>query len=432
MRVLFINENRCRENLIPFPLGIACVASAAAQAGHEISCLDLMFSPHPLAETAARIHDFEPDCIGLSLRNIDNQDMRAVEFYPPAVKELCEALRAETDAPVVLGGAGFSIYPAACLEYLDAEMGIVGEGEGPFLELLERLEAGAEIRDMPSLALRREDGVRVNPPAPYAWPGSFPPPERRLFDVTRYDWKPGADPSFVANLQSRRGCHMRCIYCSSPTVEGRKIRLRSAAAVADELASLERDFAIGTAAFVDSLFSYPLKYTRELCREIASRGLSLHWLANLNPLYSDMRTMEAMREAGCIGLSIGNESGADDILASLKKGFSKKQVIEAVRGARSLGLRINCFLLLGGPGESRRTVEESVELMLELEPDMVSVTVGIRIYPGCEMHAIALREGVVERGQDLLRPAFYLSPETEPWLYDYMREVCDAHQGWKL
>ena len=432
MRVLFINENRCRENLIPFPLGIACVAAATAQAGHEISCLDLMFSADPPAETAARIRDFAPDCVALSVRNIDDQDMREVEFYLPAVREICEAARAETDAPLVLGGAGFSIFPAACLEYLDAEMGIVGEGEGPFIALLERLEAGAELRGMPSLALRREGEARLSPPAPYAWPGRFPPPERRLFDVTCYAWKPGADPAFVANLQSRRGCHMRCIYCSSPTVEGREMRLRAASAVADEMASLERDYGIGTAAFVDSLFSYPLQYTRELCGEIASRELSLRWLANLNPLYSDMRTLEAMREAGCTGLSIGNESGSQDILASLKKGFSREQVVAAVRGARDLGLRINCFLLLGGPGESRRTVEESVELMLELEPDMVSVTVGIRIYPGCEMHAIALREGVVERGQNLLYPAFYLSRETEPWLYEYMREVCDAHEGWRL
>jgi hypothetical protein len=77
-------------------------------------------------------------------------------------------------------------------------------------------------------------------------------------------------------------------------------------------------------------------------------------------------------------------------------------------------------------------VKESVELMLELSPDMVSVTVGIRIYPGCELHDIALREGVVEPGQSLLHPAFYISPETEPWLYPYMREFCDTHEGWLL
>ncbi|MEW6554453.1 MAG: radical SAM protein [Actinomycetota bacterium] len=432
MRVLFISENRCRDNLIPFPLGIACVAAAARQAGHDISCLDLMFSEDAAADTVERIRDFRPDCVGLSLRNIDNQDKYASEFYPPAAKEVADAIRSETDAPIVLGGAGFTIFPLECLEYMGVEMGIVGEGERACVELLERMEAGAEVDDMAGLALRRGAISRVNPPGPHTWPGLFPPPERDLFDVTRYNLRPGSRFPFIANLQSRRGCHMCCIYCSSPTVEGRLVRVREPAEVADELASLETRYGIGTAAFVDSLFNYPPDYTKELCRHIIAARPSLHWIANLNPLYCDLEMMELMREAGCSGLSIGNESGSEDILASLKKGFSRDQVIESITGAKKLGFRINCFLLLGGPGESEDTVKESVELMEELDPDMLGVTAGIRIYPDCELHCIALREGVVEPGQNLLFPAFYLSPEVEPWLYPYMREVCDRHTGWSL
>ena len=432
MRVLLISENRCRENLIPFPLGIACIAAAARQAGHEVSCLDLMFSDDPITDTVERIRSFKPDCVGLSLRNIDNQDKHANQFYVPAAKEISDAVKSETSAPIVLGGAGFTIFPLECLEYMGLEMGIVGEGERAFVGLLERSGAGATIEDVPGLALRRDGTGSVNPPGPHAWPGLFPPPERVLFDVTRYDWAPGKDPAYVTNLQSRRGCHMRCIYCSSPTVEGRTMRVRDPVSVADELTSLQRDYGVKTAIFVDSLFNYPSDYTRELCREIAARKLSLRWLANLNPLYCDLETMGLMREAGCIGMSIGNESGSEDILVSLKKGFTREEVIKSVSDAKGLGFRINCFLLLGGPGENEETVKESVELMLELAPDMLEVTVGIRIYPDCELYDIALQEQVIEPGQNLLYPTFYISPETEPWLHDYMRELCDAHDGWNL
>ena len=432
MKVLLVSENRCRENLIPFPLGIACVASAAKQAGHDVSCLDLMFSEDPAAETAERIRSFRPDCVGLSVRNIDNQDRYAGEFYLPAAKENAYANRTETDSPVVKGWAGFTIFPLECLEYMGLEMGIVGEGERSFLGLLARLEGGHDVADLPGLALRREGTGRVNPPGPHAWPGLFPPPERELFDITRYNWSPGKEPAYVANLQSRRGCHLRCIYCSSPAIEGRQMRARAAGDVADELASLERDHGIRVAIFADSLFNYPAEYTRELCREIAARRLSLQWFANLNPLYCDLEVMEMMREAGCVGMSIGNESGCEDILVSLKKGFSKEDVTRAVSEAKGLGFRINCFLLLGGPGENEETVKESVELMLELGPDMVTVTVGIRIYPHCELHDLALREGAVEPGQNLLYPAFYVSKETEPWLYDHMRRICEANEGWVL
>ncbi|MBC7230629.1 MAG: cobalamin B12-binding domain-containing protein [Actinobacteria bacterium] len=432
MRVLLISENRCRENLVPFPLGVACIASASRQAGHEVSCLDLMFSRDPVEDTIERVRSFQPDCIGLSVRNIDNQDAHRSEFYLPGVKEIADAAASVSAAPIILGGAGFTIFPLECLEYLGLEMGIVGEGERSFTELLRRLEAGLPIEDLPGLALRRDGVARVNPPGPHAWPGLFPPPERELLEVRRYRFQPGSDPPFVVNLQSRRGCHMRCIYCTSPTVEGRAVRVRDAGSVADELLSLQDEHGLGFAAFVDSLFNHPRDYTRELCAEIASRRPAIRWYANLNPLYCDLDTMRLMREAGCVGLSIGNESGSEDILASLRKGFTKKEVVSAVSEAKRLGFRVNCFLLLGGPGENERTIRESVELMHELEPDMLSVTVGIRIYPGCELHDIALREGVVEPRQNLLFPAFYLSPDVEPWLYDYMKEECAAHEGWSL
>lgn len=430
MKVLLISENRCRDNLIPYPLGTACIAAAAREAGHEVRGLDLMFSDDPAADVVQDIASFRPQCIGLSIRNIDNQDMRHPDFYLPQVREVVEAVRSETDAPVVLGGAGFSILPLECLEYLGLEMGVVGEGEKSFVALLENLEQGAYLGDLPGLALRREGMAKVNPPCPYLEPASFPHPDRELFDVTCYNWIPGETPPFVANLQARRGCNMRCIYCSTPRIEGRVMRLREAAAVADELASLEGDYGIRTVFFADSIFDYPPDCTRELCREIKARDLSIKWFCSLNPLYADRGLLELLREAGCTALSIGNESGSEDILDSLKKGFSREDVNRAVRGAKDLGFAVNCFLLLGGPGENESTVKESVELMTELEPDAVRVTVGIRIFPGCELHDIALREDVVSPGRNLLHPTFYLSRDTESWLHEYMVEVCSSREGW--
>jgi hypothetical protein len=74
MRVLLISENRCRENLVPYPLGTAYVAAAARDAGHEVMGIDLMFALDPVSEVRDSVRRFRPDCIGLSVRNIDNQD----------------------------------------------------------------------------------------------------------------------------------------------------------------------------------------------------------------------------------------------------------------------------------------------------------------------------------------------------------------------
>jgi radical SAM superfamily enzyme YgiQ (UPF0313 family) len=431
LKVLLISENRCKDNLIPYPLGVASIAAAAKGAGHQVAGLDLMFSDDPAGDTVRAVRDFDPGCIGLSVRNIDNQDKHAGEFYLPPVKELVSAIRSETRAPIVLGGAGFTIFPLECLEYLGLEVGIVGEGEESFVHLLELMETGGDYHTLPGLAVLHGDKGRVNPPGPPGDLGLLLPPDRDIFDVNLYNWSPGSGPPYTANIQSRRGCHMRCIYCSNPLLEGRNMRMRDPSAVADELQSLD-DRGIRTAIFTDSLFNHPADYAARLCAEIENRELSLRWTASVNPAYNHPGLFDLMRRAGCYTLSVGNESGSEDMLAALRKGFSKDDIKETINAARSAGLDFYCFILLGGPGETRATVEESVSLLDELEPESVRVTVGIRIYPGCELQEIAVRQGVISPGQNLLYPAFYLAGEVEPWLYGYMKEICDQRPGWLL
>jgi len=431
LKVLLISENQCRDNLIPYPIGVASIAAAVKAAGHQVAGLDLMFSDDPAGDTARAVRDFDPGCIGLSVRNIDNQDKYAGEFYLPPVREVVSAIQSETHAPIVLGGAGFTIFPLECLEYLGLELGIVGEGEDSFVRLLRLIETGGDFNGLPGMAILRGGEGKVNAPGPAPNLGRLLPPDRDVFDVGLYNWSPGSGPAFTANLQSRRGCHMRCVYCSNPLLEGRKVRLRDPSAVADEMQLLD-DRGIRMAIFTDSLFNYPTDYAERLCREIADRHLSLRWTASVNPAFNHPGLFDLMRQAGCSTLSVGNESGSVDMLAALRKGFSKDDIVETIRAARGSGLGFYCFLLLGGPGETRESVDESVALLEELEPESVRVTVGIRIYPGCELQDIAVREGFISADQNLLYPAFYLAPGVEPWLHEYMKEVCGRHPGWLL
>src|SRR5450830_885097 len=101
MKVLLISENRCRDNLVPWPIGASCIAAAAEAAGHNVKGLDLMFSRDASADVAAAVRSFQPDVVGISLRNIDNQDIHANEFFLPGVKQVVDAVTSETVAPVV-------------------------------------------------------------------------------------------------------------------------------------------------------------------------------------------------------------------------------------------------------------------------------------------------------------------------------------------
>lgn len=431
MRVLIIAENQCKDNLVPYPLGAAYVAGAVRAAGHEVAGLDLMLSDDPEGDVERAVRDFDPEVVGLSIRNIDNQDIIAPVFLLDDCLPAMEALRATTDAPVVAGGAGFSMFPLECLDYLGLEVGIVGEGEVAFVELLDLLERGLEIDSLPGVALNR-DGVRKINPAVHAFDLDMLSPDRDAFDVTPYRGPGPVGHPMTANLQTRRGCHMHCTYCSTPLIEGHNVRCRSVESAADELESLDKEYGVRFCYFADSLFNYPADYTIELLKELASRELKIKWCSTFAPFEVDERLFPLLTPAGCSLVSLGNESGSDPILSSLNKGFDRAAVVRAAKGFKAVGVPFNCFLMMGGPGETRETVEESIALMDELKPDAVLVTPGIRIYPGCDIEKTAIERGMIEPGQDLLHPVFFIEPALADWLPGYLQQACEDRPGWSL
>ncbi len=432
MRVLMVSENRCRNNLVPFPLGAASVAASLEQAGHEVAGLDLMFSASPENDIEEAIRSFDPECIGLSIRNIDDQDMRQPTFFLEELLPVIGALRRLSAAPIIAGGSGFSIFPLECLEYLGLEHGITGEGEAAFCAFLKAMEAGGDPSELPGVASLKAGRGTLVPPAPPLDLASLPLPDRDVFDVRPYSWRPGAEVQFLANLQGRRGCHMRCIYCPNPIIEGCRQRMRPPAQVAAELELLETRYGLPAALFVDALFNHPLDYCEELLAHIAAHRQAIRWVCSLNPHFFRPGLAERMAQAGCAGVSIGNESGSDEILRSLRKDFTRAEIKRLAGEIKASGIRSTFFLLLGGPDETSETVRRSIELLDLLQPEQVTVTVGIRIYPGCELERIATGRGLIEPGRNLLQPAFYLEPALADWLMGFMEETCAARPGWSM
>ena len=136
------------------PLGLACVAAATKKAGQEVTLLDLMEEENPLESVRREISTFNPEVIGLSIRNIDDQKMEPARFLLDRNKEIVSLCRQLSSAPIVLGGAGFSIFPEQTLDYLEADMGIQGEGEAIFPQLVDRLYRKENLSGLPGLYLR--------------------------------------------------------------------------------------------------------------------------------------------------------------------------------------------------------------------------------------------------------------------------------------
>src|SRR5262249_21934284 len=161
---------------------------------------------------------------------------------------------------------------------------------------------------------------------------------------------------------TKRGCALRCSYCVYNNIEGRKYRLRHPVRIVDEIEEVARGWGVRHVDFVDSTFNLPLSHTLELCEELAARSVrvDLSTMA-LNPAATTPALLAAMRCAGFANVMCTPESASDTMLASLRKGFRRDDVIRAASHLRQAGLRTFWFFMLGAPGETIDTVRETLD-----------------------------------------------------------------------
>jgi radical SAM superfamily enzyme YgiQ (UPF0313 family) len=413
MRVLLISSNTERINMVTLPLGLDLVAGATRRAGHEVAVVDALREPDPVLAIERSIASFHPDVIGVSIRNVDNQDRKAPRFLLEQVRPLVAACRAASHAPIVLGGAGFSIFPDAVLRYLDADLGVRGDGEAIFPELIRRIEAGEDPSSTPGVHVAGQTGATE--PSFSEELSGMPQWDELLETVAD-----PATPDLWVPVQSRRGCPNDCSYCSTAQIQGRRIRMRPAGEVADHVARLAAT-GYRRAYFVDNSFNIPEPYALELCRALRWRGPGLEWRCIVYPQHLGEALAAAMADAGCVEVSLGFESGSPVILREMNKRFTPRDVREVSDRLASHGIRRIGFLLLGGPGETRETVEESLAFASSLHLDTLRITVGMRIYPETPLARRAIEEGIVRPDNDLLLPTFYLAPGLEPWIHERIR-----------
>ncbi|WP_319405466.1 B12-binding domain-containing radical SAM protein [uncultured Desulfosarcina sp.] len=424
MRCLLISANTEKMNMPTLPMGLGCVAAALEAADHEVRFLDLMAKEDWQSALREALAEPAPDVIGISIRNIDDQVSGSPRFLLEKARDVVVFCRAHAHAPIVLGGAGYSIFPQAVLDYTGADMGIQGEGEQSFSMLLERLERSASPADVPGLAIRgkglQAPGIHVRDL------DRFPLPGPDLFD-SRF----ARDPDYFLPIQTRRGCPLNCSYCSTSTIEGRLIRRRSPATVIDALhrwraASYSRIF------FVDNVFNLPNSYASDLCARMAGERLDIQWRAILYPGQVTETLVRSMARAGCRDVSLGFESGSQPILDGLHKRFSPEDVRRTSRLLADAGIGSMGFLLLGGPGETRETVLESLSFADSLGLNAIKLTIGPRIYPYTELARIAVREGLIEPEADLLSPVFYIARGLEAWLRETVQSWISHRPHWML
>ena len=288
-KVLLVGSNSLRAPYPVTPVGL-CLVAAALEPDWQVR----VFDPNADgADLAAVVGQFAPDYVGLGIRNIDDVVMEdGVSFVNDVRERFARPLRTLTRAPLILGGAGFSIFPQEWLEECDADYGVVGEGEAAFPALLAALERGRDPLAVPGVVSRgRSAAPRAARPV--------------LLDLLpfaeidqRIDYAPyrerGAYP-----IQTKRGCARRCVYCSYPQIEGRAFRCRPAESVVDEIQQVSERLGDVAFEFVDSVFNDPPGHAESICWEIAQRGLKVRLRTmGVNPAQVTRELIDLMSAAG--------------------------------------------------------------------------------------------------------------------------------------
>ena len=412
-RVLLVSTNRERQPYPVVPNGLACVASALDAAGHSVEFLDLCFAKNAVASARGAASRFRPDVIGVSVRNIDNSDAIALRHYTPEAREVLHALReAAPSARVVAGGAAFGVAPEALFRDLAVDYAVAGDGERASVALIDALSSGtgAAIDALPGLVRERNGTVVFTPPGEDADLDSLPRPSlHRWIDLARYQRHGATIP-----IQTKRGCVYKCVYCTYRNVEGWGYRTRDPELVTDEIEELKVKAHIRHFDFVDSTFNSPPGHALRVCEAITRRKLNVHLdTTNFTPAAASSELLRAMTLAGFRTLGITAESASDPVLEKLEKGFTAAKVREVAERVEKHGIKTLWIFLVGGPGETTQTVEETLSFARwRLERgDAVYLTVGLRIYPGTTLHRIAISEGIVPSASSLLDPTFYFSSE---------------------
>jgi hypothetical protein len=392
MRVLLVSANRERLPSPVVPLGPLSVA-AALRDTHEVALCDLCFEEDPRAAIASSVEKLDPEVVGVGLRNLHTNAYDGMEGTIAGYADIVGWIREVTDAPIVLGGAAYSLQPETLLARLGGDYGVVGEGERSFRDLVDTLARGGTPSRITRADVASARLVRSLSRKGRSWPASdldeFPAPARDLVDRRYYEFD-GTD-----NLQTKRGCAFACAYCGYPDLEGRKVRVRDPAAIADEM--LERSNAPGVTHmfFVDSVFNVPRSHALAVCDEIVRRGNPLPWVCYASPVALDEEVVRAMARAGCQGVEIGSDTGTSRMLEQLKKPFTMTEIESSRALFREHGVHDCHTFVLGALDETAEEVRHTLDFVERLNPNVAVFIVFMEDRESMSVHRARHRDAIL-------------------------------------
>ena len=367
----------------PFiPLGIAYLGAVAEREGHEVTVIDCQAEKLSYEAFRSRIEQTPSDIVGVTATTL---------LYKSAMQLVAIAKQVHPQAVTMLGGSHGSFWDENALdEYPSLDIVVRREGEATFIELLDKLQSKTSFNNILGITFRSREGkITRNPDRPFLEDlDSLPFPAHHLLPLETLK-RMG---KVLFPLITSRGCVYWCDFCSTVRMFGRGYRMRSPKNVVDEMEMIRNKYGISQVTFYDDAFTVNRDRVLKICEELHTRKLEIDWDCGTRVDMVDRELLKTMRDAGCIAVWLGVESGSETILGAMNKSIKLNQTRLAYKTAHEVGLMTIANTVLGFPGETEQTARETINFVKELNPDDVGFYVATP-YPGTPMYEQVKQNG---------------------------------------
>ena len=382
MRVLLINPFYPISETPSPPLGLAYLASALSEAGIEVKILDLVVYPYSQAMLQNVLEQFQPQLVGLTAVTMT---------FDNAMEVVRDIKKINPNIPTVMGGPHVTFCARESLiDHPELDILVLGEGERTIVDLCRAVNTGSDWNRVNGIVYRQHSEIcETAPRDPVENLDDLPDPDRSLLPLGRY-----RALGMPISLTTSRGCPFKCIFCVGRKMVGSRVRYRSPDKIVDEMEYLS-SLNFHQINIADDLFTANRQHCLAVCDEILNRRIELKWTSFARVDTVSEEILAKMKAAGCSAVSFGVESGNPQILESIKKGITRQQVVAAVDMCRRTGIIPYASFILGLPGETPQTIQETIDFGQQLKE--LGVSYGFHLlapFPGTEIRENSDQYGI--------------------------------------
>lgn len=370
------------------PLGLLYLAGYIQKHSpeHQIKVIDPLPENLNHQQVKEKMENFSPDILGVNVMSFTLID---------ALKVAKKAKENNPKIKIVFGGPHVHIYPQKTLEQKNIDYVVLGEGEKTFYKLINNIENEEYLKQTPGLAFFDKNNNYINTGSSEFIQNldEIPLPARNLIDNNKYYSILGTS-KLVTTMITSRGCPYNCLFCDRPHL-GKVFRARTAKNVIKEIEDCLK-YGIREFLFYDDTFTIDRKRVIDICNLIIEKKLDISWDIRARVNTVDEEMLKKLKQAGCLRVHYGVESGTQKILNILRKGITLEQIEKAFKITKKSGMETLAYFMIGNPEETKEDIEKTIKFAKKINPDYVHIT-GTMPFPATDLYKKALEENVIKK-----------------------------------